>query len=158
MAATRAIESVQQPIDVSAKAPATPQNFRFAYALFRLTLGLNFFMHGFARLFTGLGTFVAVTEKPFLKQGIVPMPVVHYFLTILPFCELTVGLLLLFGLFTRWALFAGATIMIILVFGTTAKQEWGAAGNQMLYAAYYCFLIYRIQDNWLALDNYRRPS
>jgi thiosulfate dehydrogenase [quinone] large subunit len=124
--------------------------------LFRLTLGLNFFMHGFARLFTGLGRFVAADEKPFLKQGIVPMPVVHYFLTIVPFIEVTIGVLLLLGFFTRWALFAGALFMMILIFGTTAKQDWGAAGNQMLYAAFYCFLIYRIKDNWFALDNYRR--
>jgi hypothetical protein len=82
------------------------RNVERAYAIFRVSLGFDIFMHGFSRILTGVAAFVALTEKPFVKT-IIPMPVVHYFLTILPYLEFAIGALLIAGLFTmevshRW--------------------------------------------------------
>jgi len=94
----------------------------------------------------------------FIKT-IIPMPVVHYFLTILPYLEFAIGALLIVGLFTMEACIAGALIMIILIFGMGARQEWGSVGNEMIYAAWYFLLIAFNENNWLCIDNLRKkPS
>jgi thiosulfate dehydrogenase [quinone] large subunit len=98
---------------------------------------------------------VALTENLFVKT-IIPMPVVHYFLTILPYLEFAVGALLVVGLFTMVASIAGALIMIILIFGMGAGQEWGSVGNEMIYAAGYFLLIAFNENNWLSIDNRRK--
>jgi thiosulfate dehydrogenase [quinone] large subunit len=114
-------------------------------------------MHGFSRILTGVAAFVALTEKPFLKT-IIPMPVVHYFLTILPYLEFAIGALLIAGLFTTEGSIAGALVMIILIFGMGARQEWGSVGNEMIYAAWYFLLIALNENNWHCVDNLRKKS
>jgi thiosulfate dehydrogenase [quinone] large subunit len=131
------------------------RNVERAYAIFRVSLGFDIFMHGFSRILTGVAAFVALTEKPFVKT-IIPMPVVHYFLTILPYLEFAIGALLIVGLFTMEISIAGALIMIILIFGMGARQEWGSVGNEMIYAAWYFLLIALNENNWLCVDNLRK--
>jgi thiosulfate dehydrogenase (quinone) large subunit len=131
------------------------RNVERAYAIFRISLGFDIFMHGFSRIFTGVAAFVALTEKPFVKT-IIPMPVVHYFLTILPYLEFAIGALLIVGLFTMEASIAGALVMIILIFGMGARQEWGNVGNEMIYAAWYFLLIAFNESNWLCIDSLRK--
>jgi thiosulfate dehydrogenase (quinone) large subunit len=127
------------------------QNHRIAYALFRLTLGLNIFFHGFIRIVVGRQNFVAQTEKLFTNTFL-PMWQVHLFLSILPFLEVLVGLFLILGLLTRWALVGGALLMMVLIFGTATRQDWNTVGTQTLYGLFYFFLISRMHDNCFALD------
>lgn len=154
MATARAVDSAPALNDVVRVAQRT-RNSQRAYAIFRMSLGMDIFMHGFARILTGVATFVAQTEKPFAKT-IIPMPVVHYFLTILPFLEFAVGGLLIIGLFTMEVSIAGALIMIILIFGMGSRQEWGNVGNEMVYAAWYFLLITFNENNWFCVDNLRK--
>lgn len=127
------------------------RNRRTAYAIFRVTLGLNIFLHGFVRILTGPSAFEAQTERlftnTFLRAG-----QVHFFLSILPYIEAAVGSLIVVGLFTFWALVAGALLMLVLIFGTAARQDWTTVGIQTAYGLFYYFLISRNQDNWLAID------
>jgi thiosulfate dehydrogenase [quinone] large subunit len=125
--------------------------YHIGYAVFRLTLGLNIFMHGFARLLTGRDAFLAAYEPRF-THSFLPMSQVHFFLAVLPYIELIIGALTILGLLTLWSLIAGGLLMIVLVFGTATTQNWNGVGNQMLYAVYYYLLIARISDNWLAVD------
>jgi thiosulfate dehydrogenase [quinone] large subunit len=53
----------------------------------------------------------------------------------LPWTEATIGLLLLLGLFTRFALVAGSLEMIVLMAGITLAQNWEVAGIQLIYCA-----------------------
>lgn len=130
------------------------RNHQIAYALFRLTLGLNIFFHGFIRIVMGRQTFVAQTEKLFTNTFL-PMGQVHFFLSILPFLEVLVGLFLILGLLTLWALVGGALLMLVLIFGTATRQDWNTVGTQTLYGLFYFFLISRLHDNCFALDNLR---
>ena len=127
------------------------RNRRMAYAIFRATLGLNIFLHGFVRILTGPSVFEAQTEKLF-SSTFLPAGQVHFFLSILPYIEACVGFLILVGLFTFWALVAGALLMLVLIFGTAARQDWTTVGIQTAYGLFYYFLISRNQDNWLAID------
>jgi thiosulfate dehydrogenase [quinone] large subunit len=128
--------------------------FQVGYALFRITLGVNIFFHGFMRLITDLGAWEA-SQAALFTETFLPMPLVHAFLYALPFIEVFLGIFTVLGLLTHWALIGGSLMMLILLFGNTARQEWGTAGNNMHYVLYYYVLIVRLGDNWLALDNRR---
>jgi thiosulfate dehydrogenase (quinone) large subunit len=130
-----------------------PRNVQIAYALFRITLGLDMFLHGVMRLPT-LSAWVDTTAKLF-ENTILPMPLVRSFLYFLPFPEGLIGALLILGFCTRGALIAGSVVILILVFGTGTRQDWTTVGLQMIYALYYYLMLARLDDNWLAVDTSR---
>jgi thiosulfate dehydrogenase (quinone) large subunit len=69
--------------------------------------------------------------------------------------ETALGLLLLLGLFTRFALIAGALVMTALVFGTNLAQDWNVAGLQLIYCfLYYYLLAHRREKNLWSLDRW----
>ena len=116
---------------------------RHAYLLLRLVTGLDFFMHGFARIFTG-------THLSGFAQGMVksmastPLPAS---LTLasgyaIPCVELLIGTLLLLGLFTRAALTLALLLMLVLMFGIGLKQDWNIASQQLLYALVLSILLF----------------
>lgn len=131
-----------------------PRNLQIAYAIFRLTLGLDIFMHGAMRFVTGVGAWETNQAKAF-EGTILPLALVHGFLLSLPILEIIIGALTIIGLYTRFALIAGAVMIFSLVFGTGIRQDWTTVGSQMLYAAYYYLMIARLEDNWLAIDRPR---
>lgn len=128
-------------------------NLQLAYFLFRVTLGVNIFFHGFMRLATGLTAWVmtqgAAFEPP---KSPLPMWSVHAFLYVLPFIEVVLGTLTTIGLYTRWALLGGSIMMFVLVFGNDMRQDWGTVGNNMHYVLYYALMIAALRYNCLALD------
>jgi thiosulfate dehydrogenase [quinone] large subunit len=69
-----------------------------------------------------------------------------------------VGLFLILGLFTMWSLIGGAFLIMVLILGTAARQDWNTVGTQTLYGLFYFFLISRLHDNCFALDNLRSKS
>ena len=52
---------------------------------------------------------------------------------VIPCVELTIGILLLLGIATRAAPLAALLLMLVLMLGVTLKQDWPAAGDQLLY-------------------------
>jgi len=114
-----------------------------AYLLLRLVTGLDFFMHGFSRIFTG-------THLSGFAQGMVksmaatPLPPALTLATgyIIPCVEFIIGTLLLLGLFTRATLTAALLLMLVLMFGIGLKQDWNVAGQQLLYALVLATLLF----------------
>lgn len=126
-------------------------NLRLAYALLRVMLGLNIFMHGVTRLLGGPGTFAAAMIKMF-QNTILPAALVAPFAYALPWLEGTAGFLILIGLRTREALVCGALLMLALTFGTALRQDWDVAGIQLLYSVTYVALIAGLRYNALSVD------
>jgi thiosulfate dehydrogenase [quinone] large subunit len=123
-----------------------------AYAVFRLTLGINILVHGAGRIFgPGAEAFATTTAAEFTKTA-VPMGLVHAFLIALPFAELVLGVLTTLGLFTRWALTLGGLMMTALVFGTAMRSDWNTVGVQMIYAITYYLLLMNRADNRFSVD------
>ena len=128
---------------------------RQAYLLLRVLTGLNFFMHGFVRIFTGshLGGF----EQGMVKSmAATPLPPALTLATgyAIPCVELLIGTLLLLGLFTRVALTVAFLLMLVLMFGVTLKQDWATAGNQLVYGIVLSALLFareRHDISWPAL-------
>jgi thiosulfate dehydrogenase [quinone] large subunit len=121
---------------------------RLAYALLRVTVGLNFMMHGVSRLLAGPSAFSGHLVTQFSHS---PLPEwsVRGFGSALPFVEGSLGLLLLLGVRTKWVLIALGLAMLALTFGTTLIQDWTGAGAQLLYEFVLAGMLFlRRFDGW----------
>ena len=95
-------------------------SYRMAYALFRITLGVNMFFHGFMRIVSDTGAWVEGLVVTF-SDSFLPEMWVRIFLYLLPWYELVLGTLLTLGLFTWWSCVGGALMMLVLLFGNTVR-------------------------------------
>ncbi|HEY0244972.1 MAG TPA: DoxX family membrane protein [Mucilaginibacter sp.] len=125
---------------------------QFAYLLARLPIGMAFFGHGLIR-FTKLSMFSHWMVGQFSKSFI-PGGLVLAFGYVLPFLEFIVGLLLLMGLFTRFAIVLGAVIILMLIFGSCMIEQWDNAFVQMIYGAYLAGLFYFVDYNGFGIDSW----
>ena len=125
-----------------------------AYALLRLTMGIDMLLHGATRIGAGVESFAGPVVKEFQNTFLAPAWVHAYAFT-LPFVEALVGLLLILGLFTRPTLVLASLLMTSLLFGTALRSEWNTVGLQLLYSLIYFVLLTRISDNAYALDRLR---
>jgi thiosulfate dehydrogenase (quinone) large subunit len=128
-----------------------------AYAILRLSFGANILLHGLSRLLAGPSGFLAYLNHYFEHAPLIPKSFLPVFGAVLPPVETALGLLLLLGLFTRFALIAGALVMTALVFGTNLAQDWNVAGLQLIYCfLYYYLLAHRSEKNLFSLDRWIR--
>lgn len=128
---------------------ATPQ--QTAFALLRITMGINFLGHGLVR-FSKLNGFRDWMVTSF-KDSLIPSFAVSIWGTVLPFVEFGIGLLLILGLFTYRASITGAIVIIFLLFGSTLIENWDWAGMQMIYGLFFYFLITNTEKNSWSIDN-----
>jgi thiosulfate dehydrogenase [quinone] large subunit len=141
--------------------PTFPREQRCAYLLLRLLTGLNFFGHGFARIFTGTHL-MGFANGMVKSMGSTPLSpsVTLAFGYIIPCVELVIGVLLLFGIATRAALTSALVLMMLLMAGVTLKQDWTAAGDQLLYGLVLAALLFARQQydfSWPAFFIRSRP-
>jgi thiosulfate dehydrogenase [quinone] large subunit len=129
-----------------------------AFAILRLTLGINILLHGLTRIFgPGAEVFASVTKKQF-EGTFLPSGLVFAFLAAVPFVEAVLGLLTTFGLYTRWALIGGSLLIIAFVFGTALRSDWASVGNQMIYGITYYVLLANCRYDRLSLDHWLRRA
>jgi thiosulfate dehydrogenase [quinone] large subunit len=133
-------------------APDSAYHLDYVLAFFtlRLALGINELMHGVTRIFmgAGLGGFLAFTQNQF-KDAPLPVWQVRAFATVVPICELIIGVLLILGLWTRWALVLAAVLMMGIIFGTAVRGDWQLVFLQMFYSLLYALmLMWRRYDVW----------
>jgi thiosulfate dehydrogenase [quinone] large subunit len=140
---------------MEALAAAPTRDQRLAYLLLRLLTGLDFFGHGFARIFTGthLGGFAHSMVGEMAKSPL-PPPLVLAVGYIVPCVELAIGIPLLLGIATRYALLVAMLLLLVLMFGITMKQDWNVAGQQLLYGLVVAVLLFgreRLDLSWAGL-------
>ena len=127
-----------------------------AYALMRLTFGVNLFMRGVMRIYTG----TLVFEQGMLKQfeG-TPMPaaIIQPFALALPWLESAIGLMLILSLKTRVALIAGSLMMTALTFGTMVRQDFQTAFLQLGYVLIFFVLLALRSWNRMSIDARLEP-
>jgi len=128
-----------------------------AYALLRITLGLNMTMHGVSRLIAGPAHFANGMVAQFSHTPLPPWSV-HAFALAVPPVEGLLGLLLLIGLKTRTVLVAGSLWIMVLTFGSSLVQDWQIVGVQLIYTmAYAALLLLHRFDGW-SVDRYMGRS
>jgi thiosulfate dehydrogenase [quinone] large subunit len=124
----------------------------WAYTILRLSFGANIMLHGVSRLLVGHAGFLAYLNHYFEKTPLVPASLLPAFAWVLPPVETILGLLLVLGLFTRFALIAGALVLAMLVVGTNLAQDWNVAGLQLIYAFLYYYLLVHRDRNAVSID------
>jgi len=125
-------------------------DYVLAFFTLRLALGVNELLHGVTRIFmgAGLGAFVNMTQTQFENTAL-PVWQVRAFATVVPIAELLIGVLLILGLWTRWALLFAALLMVGIIFGTAMRGEWQIVFLQMFYSLLYSvMLMWRRYDDW----------
>jgi thiosulfate dehydrogenase [quinone] large subunit len=110
-----------------------------AYLLARLGLGINIALHGVVRI--GHISQFAGGLRPEFAQTILPGSLVVLAGYVIVVGEATIGILILCNLWLRSTLVAGTLLMFLLLFGTCLRQDWGTAGTQLIYIAYYAVLL-----------------
>jgi thiosulfate dehydrogenase [quinone] large subunit len=69
--------------------------------------------------------------------------------------EAVVGAAVAAGYRTRTALIAGATLMLVLMFGSALRQDWSTVVIQLTYSLIYCVLLAGAQVDRYCLDHVR---
>ena len=128
-----------------------------AYVLLRVTLGLNICLHGVVRWTKGLHSFAESLVPLFAKTPLPPWSVFD-FGYVIPILEALVGAAVLFGLQTRRALQAGSILMLVLMFGSSLREDWSTVGIQLTYSVVYCILIAGVRFDGFGIDRLKRSS
>ena len=129
------------------------KTIELAYLILRLTMGVNMFTHGVARLLD-LDKFNGWLISQF-SNTILPEFIVSISSYMIPFVELIIGILLILGLFTSRALLVGSLLIVALVFGSGLQENWNVMSSQMIYAIFFFILSYLIDLNRYSLDRVR---
>lgn len=126
------------------------QTIEVAYLILRLTMGVNMFTHGVARLLNieGFNSWMIAQ----FNDTILPEFMVSISSYMIPFAELIIGVLLIIGLFTSRALLLGALLIVFLVFGSGLQENWNIMSSQMIYAIFFFILSYLIDLNRFSID------
>ena len=151
--------STAQAPETATKKPASPQSgwsdAVWAYTILRLTFGFNILLHGLSRIFAGHAAFLAYLNHYFEKAPLISASMLPAFARVLPPIETALGILLVLGLWTRFALIAGGLVITMLAIGTNLAQDWTVAGLQLIYAFFYCYLLVHRDLNSASVDGMR---
>jgi len=139
---------------LEAASTSKTSNAVIAYTILRLSFGANILLHGLSRILNGRPAFLAYLNHYFEHAHLVPAGMLPVFGAILPWVETTLGLLLMLGLFTRFALIAGGLAMLVLVIGTNLAQDWIVSGLQLIYVFIYYYLLVHIDENGVSVDHW----
>jgi thiosulfate dehydrogenase [quinone] large subunit len=122
-----------------------------AYAILRLTLGVNIGLRGVVRIAHGPAAFAQGIVKQ-MEPTILPHSPVYAFAATLVWVESAVGLLLILGLLTRPALIVGGLMMTLLTFGTMQIENFQNAWLQLTYALVFFVVLALRSWNLISLD------
>ena len=122
-----------------------------AYAILRLTLGVNIGLRGIVRIAHGPAAFAQGIVKQ-MEATILPHAAVYAFAATLVWVESAVGVLLILGLQTRLALIVGGLMMTILTFGTMQIENFQNAWLQLTYALVFFVVLALRSWNLISLD------
>ena len=122
-----------------------------AYAIFRLTFGVNIGFRGIVRIANGLDNFAGGLVKQFAVTSF-PLGAVNSFGHVVPFVETAIGIMLILGFWTRGALIVGGLMMTGLTFGTMFLQNFDLAWLQLTYAIAFFILLALRSWNLISLD------
>jgi len=122
-----------------------------AYAILRLTLGVNIGLRGIVRIAHGPAAFAQGIVKQ-MEATILPPSVVYAFAASLIWVEAAVGILLILGLQTRLALIVGGLMLTLLTFGTMQIENFQNAWLQLTYALVFFVVLALRSWNLISLD------
>jgi thiosulfate dehydrogenase [quinone] large subunit len=127
-----------------------------AFALLRVAFGVVFLVSGLSKLMAGFGSFEAGLQKQF--EGKLPAILLKPFGYALPVAELVVGVLIVLGLFSVFALVVSGFELIALVFGMAVAGEFPVVAHNLQYAFVNFVLLWFAAYNGFSVDRLIRRS
>jgi len=128
-----------------------------AYAILRLTLGVNIGLRGIVRIAHGSAAFAQGIVKQ-MEPTILPPSAVYAFALTLVWVESAVGLMLILGFQTRLALIVGGLMMTLLTFGTMQIENFQNAWLQLMYALVFFVVLVCRSWNAISVDGLRKRA
>jgi thiosulfate dehydrogenase [quinone] large subunit len=126
-----------------------------AYALVRAVLGVVFLFNGVNKLTGGVETWTE-TLRQGMAETMLPPAMVSAFGAILPYLEISLGALLLIGLFTAEVLVATGALLIVLTFGTVLQaSDASLVAHNVFYTVVVGMLLWLESANAWAIDRLR---
>lgn len=129
---------------------------RVAFALLRVALGVVFLFSGIGKLMGGIGNFAGKMSELF--AGKLPSALVLPFAYSLPFLEVTIGALIVLGLFTRLALALSGALLVALTFGMVMAGDPPTVAHNVQYAFVNFVLLWFCEMNGYAIDRLLKPA
>ena len=126
-----------------------------AYALVRAVLGVVFLFNGVLKLTGGVENWRGFLRES-MADTMLPAALVSAFGAILPYLEISLGALLLIGLFTAQVLVATGGLLIVLTFGTVLQAEDPSiVAHNVFYTVVVGLLLWLESANAWAIDRLR---
>jgi thiosulfate dehydrogenase [quinone] large subunit len=126
-----------------------------SYTLLRLFMGLLMFMHGAVRLGSKYEKFISWAQNLYAETWI-PQWLVTVEAMAIPGVEMIIGVLLLLGFQTRWALIGAFGLMATLLFGMIVLEDWAIVSRHIIYALTFYILLHNLEHNQISMDARRR--
>ena len=120
------------------------------YTTLRLAIGMSMLIHGLGRL-PKATAFTGATVKAFAASPLPPFAVAA-FARVTPPVETLIGVLVFFGIATRFGLTLGGLWMVALIFGSTLIEKYDAVGIQLIYSLIFFLLLQHLEQNALSID------
>jgi thiosulfate dehydrogenase [quinone] large subunit len=116
------------------------KDFKTIFFFLRLPIAVSLLGHGLVRL-PKLEIFSSwmVTS---MAKSMIPDFLIVPFSYVLPIAEFLIGLSLLISFKTKYTLFAGLTLMSILILGSSSIENWSAIESQLLHSFYLFGLVW----------------
>lgn len=134
--------------------PSVVHYRELAYALLRVTLGVLFLFAGVSKIGGGVGNFASKMAQDF--NGILPSILVTPFAYALPFVEVTLGALMMMGLFNTIVLVAAGFLMVALTFGTVMQGNFPTVAHNVMYSFFISMLLALADYNGYSVDRVLR--
>ena len=123
---------------------------QMGFAVLRILLGINMLTRSIVRI-PELQNFVSGVVDGF-ADTFLPEPFVYVFGFIIVGTETVVGILLILGWKTRWALAAMGVLLCCLAFGMVLQQNFGTAANIMIYGIAVSLLLFSTRYDSFGID------
>ena len=110
------------------------KDFKTTYFFLRLPIALSIFGHGLVRLpkLTTFSNWMVTT----MEKSAIPDFLIVPFGYLIPIAEFLIGLVLLIGYQTKYAIYAGLALMGLLVLGSASVENWSAIEAQLVHSIY----------------------
>jgi len=129
---------------------ATTFDRSMGFALLRVLLGLNMLGRSMVRI-PEINDFASGMAESF-ADTLLPGSFVFVYAFVIVITELVIGVLLILGWKTRWALVSMGILLLTLTFGQVLQQNFGTLANILIYGFTVSFLLFNTRYDHFGID------
>lgn len=123
---------------------------QMGFAVLRVVLGMNMLGRSLVRI-PEINDFASGMAENF-ADTILPGSFVFVYAFVIVITELVIGVLLVLGWKTRWALVTMGILLLTLTFGQVLQQSFGTLANILIYVFAVSFLLFNTRYDHFGID------